>query len=732
MTSIPVFDQDLFADDFIRDPYPGYAAMRDLGAVVWLPTLGNYALTRHREVQAALRDHTTFISRCGVAADQFGCDFLQGNTVASDGDRHTELRRAMAAPMLPGELGHIKSAVQNAADQLIDDLLSRDQFDVVTDLAQHLPLTIVREMVGLPDFGQQRMLQWAAAAFDVLGVQNERGRDALATIADMRSFIEQDATRENLRPGSWTRRVHELVDQQRLAAELAPFAIRDYINPSLDTTISATAELIFQLAANPQQWQRLKQQPELINRAVNEAIRLATPIRSFSRHTSTDTTIAGHQIKKGSRVMMLFACANRDERVFSNPDQFDITRNPRKHLGFGSGVHMCVGMHLAQLEMEALLHAMISRVASLTTETPTIKLNNTIRAYATLPCRFEREQRSLPVSSIASDSAAEQHGTDDTNTMIYGQINKRYVVAKNIICLELTPHNGTAFPPYDAGAHISLQLPNGHTRQYSLTGAPEPERYRIAILKTADSLGGSQWLHQHASAGDVLQFSPPRNFFPLLEHNGHVYLFAGGIGLTPLLSMAWALHRAQRNFTLHIYVRSTDHLPFRDDLQQWPFQQQVVVHEHKQADNNTPQTLNIEPLIHTPANAALYVCGPQGFMETVTVQACNAGIAAQSVYREHFSAEIDPDGDALTLIARRSGKTLQVPANTTILSALTDAGIAVETSCENGVCGSCLTNVLEGTPEHRDMVQTDSEKSSNRQIAVCCSRSQSSTLVLDI
>lgn len=731
MTSIPVFDQDLFADDFIQNPYPGYSAMRDLGAVVWLPALGNYALTRHREVQAALRDHGTFISRCGVAADQFGCDFLQGNTVASDGDRHTELRRAMAAPMLPGELRHIKTAVQHAADQLIDDLLARDQFDAVTDLAQHLPLTIVREMVGLPDFGQQRMLQWAAAAFDVLGVQNERGRNALATIADMRSFIEQDATRENLRPGSWTRRVHELVDQQRLAAELAPFAIRDYINPSLDTTISATAELIFQLAANPQQWQRLKQQPELTNGAVNEAIRLATPIRSFSRHTSTDTIIAGHKIDKGSRVMMLFACANRDERVFDNPDQFDITRNPRTHLGFGSGVHMCVGMHLAQLEMEALLHAMISRVATLTTKAPTIKLNNTIRAYATLPCRFERERHKLPASSIASNSAAHE-GTDDTNATIHGQINKRYMVANNIICLELTPHHGSSFPGYEAGAHISLQLPNGQTRQYSLTGPPEPDCYRIAILKTADSRGGSQWLHEYTHTGGNLQFSPPRNFFPLHEHSGHVYLFAGGIGLTPLLAMAWVLHRAQRMFTLHIYVRSMDHLPFQDDRQQWPFHKHVVVHEHKPADANNPPPLNIEPLIRTSANAAVYVCGPQGFMETVTAQAYKAGIATQSVFREHFSAEIDPDGDAFTVIARRSGKTLQVPANTTILSALTDAGIAVETSCENGVCGSCLTNVLEGTPEHRDMVQTESEKSSNRRIAVCCSRSQSSTLVLDI
>ena len=174
MPSIPVFEQDLYADEFILDPHPGYKAMRELGAVVWLPSLGNFALTHHREVQTALRDHRTFISGDGVAADQFGCDFLQGNTVASDGQKHTELRQAMAPPMLPGELGSIAPAVQTAANQLIEDLLKRKTFDAITDLAQHLPLTIVRDMVGLPDFGQQKMLQWAAAAFDVLGIQNER------------------------------------------------------------------------------------------------------------------------------------------------------------------------------------------------------------------------------------------------------------------------------------------------------------------------------------------------------------------------------------------------------------------------------------------------------------------------------------------------------------------------------------------------------------------------------
>lgn len=771
MASIPVFEQDLFADEFIRNPYPAYASMRKLGPVVWLPSLGNFALTQHHEVQAALRDNYTFISGDGVAADTFGCDHLQGNTVASDGQKHTELRRAMAAPLLPGELVGIKDTVQSAANQLIDDLLKRGQFDAIADLAQHLPLTIVTEMVGLPDFGKERMLQWAAAAFDVLGVQNERGKQALDTIADMRKFIQQDATRENLKPGSWTRRIHELVDQGALPCEHAPFAIRDYINPSLDTTISATGELIWQLANNPQQWEKLKQHPDLVKNAVNEAIRLSTPIRSFSRHTSKDTSIAGHKIARGSRVMMLFASANRDETVFSNPDQFDITRNPRTHLGFGSGVHMCVGMHLAQLEMESLLHAMITRVGPVTVGKPTIKMNNTIRAYATLPCQFEPETRDLTATSTGTSNPA----SVASSALLSGIIKSRTVVAKNIVCLTIAPidqqrhqpqklpqqssrqplqpplqQNGTQpqetqqpFPVADAGAHITIHLPTGMTRQYSLTGdlhehSDTTERtYTIAVLKTDDSRGGSQWMHNNARPGSVIRFSNPQNHFPLRQADGKVYLFAGGIGLTPLLSMAWELHRQQRDFSLHIYVRSTEHLPFADDLASWPFRANVTVHinNHRRTVTNATSNESALDKVFTcanPTSTSVYMCGPAGFMELVEKQTIAAGIAERNIFRELFGAEIDPDGEPFTLVAKKSGRTLRVPADKSILTILREADIAVETSCENGVCGSCLTSVLEGKPDHRDMVQTETEKSTDAQIAVCCSRSLSRRLTLDI
>ncbi len=389
MTSLqPKYDVDLYGDACIQDPWPHYAAMRALGPVVWLAHHECYALTQYDVVRAALRDHQNFSSAKGVAGDDFGCELLQGNTVASDPPRHSALRAAMAPPLRAAALESAKPLIEDAASALISDLLTRDGFDAVRDFAWHLPITVVRDLVGLPDYGQDKMLKWAAAAFNVLGCQNARGEAALADIQEMRGFIAEGAVRGSLKPGSWTDRVLDMVDDGELDADLAPFAIRDFINPSLDTTISAIGQLIWQLGCQPDLWRDLRNNEKLARNAANEAVRLATPIRGFSRRTATDVVIGKVTIPAESRVMMLFASANRDETVFPDPDNFRLDRPAGRHLGFGAGIHTCVGMHLALMEIEALISAMVSSVERIEVGEPEIAMNNTICAFARLPARF--------------------------------------------------------------------------------------------------------------------------------------------------------------------------------------------------------------------------------------------------------------------------------------------------------------------------------------------------------
>ncbi|MEM7303677.1 MAG: cytochrome P450 [Pseudomonadota bacterium] len=388
MTEIPTSDIDLYSDRVIQDPFPVYEDLRNLGPIVCLPTHGNYAFTRLKIVRDALRNPKNFASGSGVAADDFGCSFLRGNTVASDPPRHTKLRAAIQPPLLPAALEIVRPRVATLADDLINHLVKQGSFDAMPDLAHHLPLTIVRELVGLPEFGKEKMLTWAGAAFDALGVQNQRGCGAIEHIKEMRAYIDQAVQPEAVAPGSFIARVLDLKEKGEIEPDLAGFVIRDYINPSLDTTISAIGQLILQLGRNPEQWQLLKSRPDRIPVAVHEAVRLGTPIRSFSRHTSRELDVEGHVLPAGARIMMLFASANRDEEVFDNPDQFDVTRNNRLHVGFGAGIHTCVGMHLAIMEMTALLEAMVERVDKISVGEPTIAMNNTIHSFSNLPTEF--------------------------------------------------------------------------------------------------------------------------------------------------------------------------------------------------------------------------------------------------------------------------------------------------------------------------------------------------------
>jgi cytochrome P450/ferredoxin-NADP reductase len=725
MINVPVYDADFYADDFIRDPWPHYERMRDLGPVVWLPRHENYALTRYDEVALALRDHDTFISGKGVAADARANELTLGNSAASDGDRHTAIRSATSVPLLPGALEKVRTSIEEAAEELIDKLIERSSFDAIADIATHLPLTIVRDLVGLPDFGRNNMLRWANATFDLLGVQNARGKAAIDVFLEQRRFAQSQVKPENLKPGSWTRRLVDLVEQGTLAPDLAPVAMRDYLNPSLDTTISATGQLIYQMGKNPDQWRLLLEKPELARNAANEAVRMASPVRSFSRHTARPVNIAGVAIPENARVMMLFASANRDHRAFANPNKFDITRNPRRHLGFGSGIHMCVGMHLAQMEMTALLTAMIPRVKEIRVGDPVVALNNTIYGFASLPMRFVPELNRPPLKR-------QERAVEETHNLatFRGRIIDREELAENIIGLEIRPLDGESFPPWSPGAHIDVHIHEGLIRQYSLTGPMRHEQYSIAIQRELKSRGGSSTLHAKFEKGSTIVLSRPRNHFPLNEIAPNSVLFSGGIGITPILAMAWRLHELGRYFTWHVSARSRRRLPWASQIDKLPFREKIYVHL---GDGPAEQQLNAAQSLRALDVAAhVYVCGPRGYMDHVKKAALEQGIAEENIHQEHFSAEIDVNGDPFVVIAARSGKRFEVSADETIINAALRAGIVVETSCRNGVCGTCITWVLQGRPDHRDMVLTAAEKAENDRMAVCCSRSQSSVIVLDL
>lgn len=298
--------------------------------------------------------------------------------------------------------------------------------------------------------------------------------------------------------------------------------------------------------------------------------------------------------------------------------------------------------------------------------------------------------------------------------------------------IRFVPENGGDIRPFAAGAHLDLYLPDlDMWRQYSLCSDPaETGFYEIGVLKDPNSRGGSLKVHKTAVEGAVFTVEGPRNHFPLDETAQTTVLLGGGIGITPMIAMAKRLHAIGKDFTLHYCTRSADVTAFRDALESCGFADKVVFHFD---DQDPAQRLDLTRDLPTPSAAThLYVCGPQGFMDWVIETAEAAGHASANVHREYFSADVDLTGDSFEVECRESGVTLTVGSDDTIAKVLARAGIKVEVKCEEGVCGTCLTDVLEGEIDHRDQFLTEEEREDGDVMCVCCSRAKGPKLVLDI
>lgn len=312
------------------------------------------------------------------------------------------------------------------------------------------------------------------------------------------------------------------------------------------------------------------------------------------------------------------------------------------------------------------------------------------------------------------------------------RIAQRDQETEDIISLELCDPSGGILPPFEAGAHIDVYISPGVVRQYSLCNAPsERHRYVIGVLRDPASRGGSVAIHERFEAGAVIEIGVPRNNFPL-RAGARSILIAGGIGVTPMLCMAEALHASGTGFTLHYCARSRDKAAFRSRIGQSAYRQQVIFHYDDQDDS---QKLDPETLFATAgSNDEIYVCGPSGFIEWVCRAAEQYGIPKQRVRYEFFSAKpVDTSRDgAFDVQVESTGQRFHIPADRSVTSVLLEAGIDIYTSCEEGTCGTCVTRLLEGEADHRDVFLTDEEHACGNQFTPCCSRAKSPLLVLDL
>ena len=310
-------------------------------------------------------------------------------------------------------------------------------------------------------------------------------------------------------------------------------------------------------------------------------------------------------------------------------------------------------------------------------------------------------------------------------------VRRREEQGHGVLVLDLASVEGAPLPPFEAGAHVDVHLGEGLVRQYSLAGKPgDRSTYRLGILKDPKSRGGSVAAHERLTEGTEVRIGVPRNHFPLDMEAAHTVLVGGGIGITPMIAMAHALSEAGKSFELHYCGRTRASCAFLDELTRGVFASRVHPHFDDEA---AAQRLDLDAVLGKAAqHTHVYVCGPSGFMDWVIGEARRLGLPEAQIHKEYFQVEADTSGGAFDVVAKKSGKTVRVEQGRSIVDALATVGIKVQVSCEQGVCGTCLCNVLDGVPDHRDIFRTDEEKADNDQMLLCCSRAKSDTLVLEI
>lgn len=386
---IPAYTEDLYCDAAIRDADFHHRRIRDLGPVVDLTATAVLAVGRYADVRFVLQNHSRFVSSKGVALNEATNQAAAGIPLTLDPPEHTRLRKVLDKPLTRSAVEKLRSRIDDAADALIQRLADIGTFDGIADLARALPVSIVTTLVGLPEEGRDLMLAWSAASNDVNGPLNARTQRGFETFHDMIDYATTKVDRNNVQPGSWAGHIYEAADAGRIRPDEISKLLLSYVVPSLETTISAIGHMLDLFGRHPDQWAVLREDPSLIANAVDEVLRIRTPVRGLARYAIESVDVGGTPIPAGRYLVLLYASANRDERKWQDPDRFDISRaNAREHLAFGLGVHRCSGLNLAKLEITAILKAMVKYVPTIEVGEATVNMNNIATSIATLPVTF--------------------------------------------------------------------------------------------------------------------------------------------------------------------------------------------------------------------------------------------------------------------------------------------------------------------------------------------------------
>jgi hypothetical protein len=386
---IPHLDVDPFAIEFFDDPCPTHERLRETGPVVYLDKWNVFGVARYAEVHAVLNDPVAFCSSRGVGLSDFAKEKPwrpQSIILEADPPAHTRTRAVLNQVLSATVMKPLRERFAAAAAAKVDELLARKSFDAVADLAEAFPMSVFPDAMGLKKEGRENLLPYAGLVFNAFGPPNQLRQDAIDRSAPHQAYVAAQCQRENLAPEGFGGCIHARVDSGDITEAEAPLLVRSLLSAGIDTTVNGIGAAVYCLARFPDQFSRLRADPTLARNAFEEAIRFESPVQTFFRTTTREVDISGHRIGEGEKVLMFLGAANRDGRRWENPDRYDISRRTSGHVGYGSGIHMCVGQLVARLEGEVMMAALARKVAAIEITGPVKRrYNNTLRGLESLP-----------------------------------------------------------------------------------------------------------------------------------------------------------------------------------------------------------------------------------------------------------------------------------------------------------------------------------------------------------
>jgi cytochrome P450/ferredoxin-NADP reductase len=707
-----------------------FATLRETPGLVWNDNMQRWVVSRYEDITAALHDPATFSSQPVVptAPPPVQAAFAgkvpdRGTLIGHDNPTHDRLRSAVNTFFMPRRIARYESWIEAQAHALIDEFYEEGELDFRERFSSPLPLKVISHIVGL-DVSRSEEYHEALLFF------SHPSPERIQPLIDFHAYVEtvieerRHDRRDDLISHVWNMRESgESVMTDFEMLSLFPGLMLAGHETSSNLIVMALAHML----ARPGMYEWAQRSDENRARALEEAFRFEGPITGMPRVVTKPVTLGGQNLKPGDEVFLAYGSGNRDAAHFDEGDGFDVERGLRaQHIAFGQGIHACLGAPLARLLLKVEMRVIADRLPGLRFAIPYDERTYTpvreVRALVDTPFawdvldshRAKRGRHAAPAEVAADDG------------WIEAQVVALQPAADGVVEVTLGAKDGD-LPGWTAGAHAEIELPNGVIRQYSLCGAArEGTRWAIAVARDPAGRGGSIYIHDALRTGDRVRLRPPRNHFALRSTQAPVVLIGGGIGITPLVTMAEDLQAARADWNLIYLGRSLGGMAYRDRLTALAPDRVSIWPSDEKGRFDLDALLAAAEL-----GTQVCCCGPERLMHAVEGLCDSHGLA---VILERFApAEVDTSNDRpFDVVIQSTGETVHVQANESVLTALTRAGLSVLSTCQEGTCGSCEVGVAEGEILHRDTVLTREERAASETMMVCVSRCAGDRLVLQL